>query len=365
MSSSEVLLEVRNLTVVRGGIQVLDVPSFVLNRNETVALIGPNGTGKSSFLLALAGLLPPKSGQIVFDKYSINPGHASTQYRRRLSMVFQEPLLFDTTVFENVAAGLKLRRLPKQQVRERVLACLERFHISHLEERSARKISGGEAQRTSLARAFATNPEIILLDEPFAALDPPSRQALSNDLDHVLRESGISALMTTHEQTEAFMLADRIVVMHQGTIIQSGTPSEIIEHPASEFVATFVGMDNILSGNVYGAEAGLFSIRIADQTLKIIGQARQGEPAVICIHPEQITVSLAAPGEDSSVINSMPGFVKRIVQMGSFSKLHLDCGFKLVASITNQSLERLALKTGMKVHASFKATAVHVFRKGK
>ena len=128
----------------------------VLQCNETVALIGPNGTGKFSFLLALAGLLPIKTGEILFRQEAIVPGFASTGYRRKLAMVFQEPLLFDATVFENVAAGLRLRRLGSSEINERVKACLERFRIAHLADRSARKLSGGEAQRTSLARAFAT-----------------------------------------------------------------------------------------------------------------------------------------------------------------------------------------------------------------
>jgi tungstate transport system ATP-binding protein len=177
------LLEIRNLTVARGGSRVLQIPSFALYANETVALIGPNGAGKSSFLLALAGLLPLESGEIVFRQQSIVPGFASTEYRRKLAMVFQEPLLFDMTVFDNVAIGLKLRRLGRREINERVKSCLDRFRIAHLADRSARKLSGGEAQRTSLARAFAANPEIILLDEPFVALDPPARQALSDDLD--------------------------------------------------------------------------------------------------------------------------------------------------------------------------------------
>jgi len=279
-------------------------------------------------------------------------------------MVFQEPLLFDTTVFENVAAGLKMRRLPKQQIREQVTTCLDRFRIAHLAERSARKISGGESQRTSLARAFATNPEVILLDEPFVALDPPSRQALGDDLEHVLRETGISAIMTTHEQTEALRLADRIAVMQLGNIIQSGSPTEIMDQPANEFVATFAGMENIFSGIVFEADLGLFSMDVGGQTMKVMGSATLKETAVICIHPEQVVISLINPEPDSSMRNVFCCRVSKIVQMGLFTKVYLECGFKLVASITNQSLELLALQTGSQVFASFKATAVHVFRKG-
>jgi tungstate transport system ATP-binding protein len=279
-------------------------------------------------------------------------------------MVFQEPLLFDTTVFDNVAVGLKLRHLGSREINKRVNACLDRFRIAHLAGRSARKLSGGEAQRTSLARAFATNPEIILLDEPFVALDPPARQTLSNDLEQVLRESGTTAILTTHEQLDALRLADRMVVMQQGEIVQSGTPSLVLNQPANEFVATFVGMENIFSGTVTGADNGLFSVSVAGQDMEIMGDGAPREPVVICIRPEHVVISLTNPETTTSTRNIFPGTVCKIVQLGLFTKVYLDCGFSLVASITNQSLESLVLQPGSQVFASFKATAVHVLRKG-
>jgi tungstate transport system ATP-binding protein len=364
MSAVEPLLEIRNLTVVRGGTRVLQIPSFVLHRNETVALIGPNGTGKSSFLLALAGLLPLESGEIVFRQQSIVPGFASTEYRRKLAMVFQEPLLFDLTVFDNVAVGLKLRHLSSREITERVTSCLDRFRIAHLAGRSARKLSGGEAQRTSLARAFATNPEIILLDEPFVALDPPARQALCDDLEQVLRESGTTAILTTHDQMDALRLADRMVVMEQGKIVQSGTPSSVHNQPANEFVATFVGMENIFTGTVTETDNGLFSVSVAGRTMEVMGDGAFQEAVVICIRPEHVVISLANPEGATSTRNIFPCTVSKIVQLGLFTKVYLDCGFSLVAAITNQSLDNLALQPGSQVFASFKATSVHVFRKG-
>jgi len=364
MSNVNPLLEIRNLQVARGGSRVLQIPSFILNASETVALIGPNGTGKSSFLLALAGLLPLESGEIFFRQRAIVPGFASTEYRRKLAMVFQEPLLFDTTVFDNVAVGLKLRHLSSREIHERVNACLERFRITHLAGRSARKLSGGEAQRTSLARAFATNPEIILLDEPFVALDPPARQALSDDLEKVLRESGTAAILTTHDQMDALRLADRMVVMQHGEIVQSGTPSSVNNQPANEFVATFVGMENIFTGTVTDADNGLFSVSVAGQNMEIMGDGAPQESVVICIRPEHVVISLTNPEATTSTRNIFPCTVTKIVQLGLFTKIYLDCGFSLVASITNQSLESLVLHTGSQVFASFKATAVHVFRKG-
>lgn len=357
------LLEIRDMTVDRGGVTVLQIPSFELHRNETVALVGPNGTGKSSFLLAMAGLLPLKSGEIEFKQQPIKPGFASTEFRRKLTMVFQEPLLFDTTVFDNVAAGLKLRHIGSREIKERVKCCLDRFRIAHLADRSARKLSGGEAQRTSLARAFATNPEIILLDEPFVALDPPARQALGDDLEQVLRECSATAILTTHDQVDALHLADRIVVMEHGKIVQSGTPSSVYSQPANEFVATFVGMENIFSGTVREADNGLFSVSFAGRTMEIMGDAVPEESVVICIRPEHVVISLTPPEAATSTRNNFPCTVSKVVQLGLFAKVYLDCGFSLVAAVTNQSCENLALRSGKHVYASFKATAVHVFRK--
>ena len=170
-----------------------------------------------------------------------------------------------------------MRRLGSSEITERVKACLERFRIAHLADRSARKLSGGEAQRTSLARAFATDPEIILLDEPFVALGPPARQALSDDLERVLRESGTAAILTTHDQMDALRLADRMVVMQHGKIVQSGTPSAVNNQPANEFVATFVGMENIFTGMVTEADNGLFSVAVADKTMEIMGDGAPHE----------------------------------------------------------------------------------------
>jgi len=364
MTTTDHLLEIRNITVDRGGECVLQIPSFILQHNETVALIGPNGTGKSSFLLALAGLLPIKAGEILFRQQAIEPGFASTEYRRKLAMVFQEPLLFDMTVADNVAVGLKLRHIGSREIEERVKSCLDRFRITHLADRSARKLSGGEAQRTSLARAFATHPEIILLDEPFVALDPPTRQDLSEDLERVLRESGAAAILTTHDQVDALRLADRMVVMQQGRIVQSGTPSEVNNQPANEFVATFVGMENIFAGIVTDSVNGLFSVSVADKTMDIMGEGAPNESVVICVRPENVVISLKNLEKTSSTRNIFACTVTKIVQLGLFTKVYLDCGFSLVASITNQSFESLGLQPGARVFASFKATAVHVFRKG-
>jgi tungstate transport system ATP-binding protein len=356
------LLEARNLAVDRGGVRTLDVPELHLDGGEVLALIGPNGAGKSTLLQALARLLPA-SGDIRCRGDVVATDGETFAYRRRLAMVFQEPLLFDTTVAENVASGLKIRGMPKGVIRTRVAETLELFGITQLAGRSARKLSGGEAQRTSLARAFAIRPELILLDEPFASLDPPTRLALTDDLVRILRSTGTAAIVATHDQLEALRMADRLAVVRGGRIVQTGTPSEVMNSPADEFVASFVGMENILAGTVSAAAEGLFTLDLPGGRLEIVGDARPGESAVACIHPENVVLTDAVPPH-TSARNVFPGRVERVVPLGLFAKIYIDCGFRLVASVTNRSLAELDLHSGSPVFASFKATAVHLFRKG-
>ncbi len=242
------ILEARNLKVIRGGSLLVDVPGMAIFEGETLSLIGPNGAGKTTLLQALSYLMKPSAGEILFRGQAVGAEQRILEYRRRLAMVFQEPLLFDTTVFGNVVSGLKIRGIGGAEARRMVEAQLERFGIAHLSDRSAKTLSGGEAQRASLARAFAISPEILFLDEPFAALDPPTREAIVTDLEKVLAETKITTVMATHDRNEALRLSDRIAIMEGGRIAQIDRPAVIMNRPVDEFVASFVGTETILEG---------------------------------------------------------------------------------------------------------------------
>src|SRR4030066_1151572 len=248
MGDSTTILEARNIEVKRGGTTILNVPSLLIEEGEIVALIGPNGAGKTTFLQTLSYLLKPFQGEIFFTGKKVETNHSVLEYRRRLAMVFQEPLLFDTTVFNNVASGLRIRGMKKKEMEDRVIEQLDRFGISHLSHRSAKTLSGGEAQRTSLARAFALQPEILLLDDPFSSLDPPARESLVEDLERILKLTKTTALIATHDRLEALRLSDRVAVMNRGKVLQIGPPDEVMNCPVDEFVATFVGVETILPG---------------------------------------------------------------------------------------------------------------------
>jgi tungstate transport system ATP-binding protein len=232
------ILKVEKLRIRRGGAQVLDLPDFSVAAEEKVAVVGPNGAGKSSLLLALACLLKRDSGTICFRGEPVTDG-GETAYRRKIAMVFQEPLLFDTTVIDNVAEGLRIRGKGREEARDAARDSLEVFKVGHLTGRSAHKLSGGEAQRVSLARAFAVRPELLLMDEPFSSLDLPTRIVLAEDLGRILHESGTAAIIATHDRIEAFHIVDRLVVMDGGKVVQEGRPAEVMAQPVNAFVAAF------------------------------------------------------------------------------------------------------------------------------
>jgi len=365
MTESTPILEARNLEVKRGGAILIHIPSLTLGEGEILSLIGPNGAGKTTLLQALSYLLKPFEGKIIFKGESVASNHSLLNYRRKLAMVFQEPLLFDTTVFNNVASGLRIRGMEKSEIHSRVTEQLERFGIKHLRTRSARTLSGGEAQRTSLARAFALQPEILLLDEPFASLDPPTRDSLIEDLESILQQTRTTAIFATHDRLEALRLSNRIAVMNGGSILQIGSPEEVMNRPANEFVASFVGVETILAGKVIKKDEGTFIASVSGREIEAVGDAHLGEAVVLCVRPENVTLLTRPSQEGTSARNIFPGKIVKTISLGLYQKVHLDCGFPLVAYVTNHSLRELSLKEGKEVKASFKATAVTVIRKGE
>jgi len=357
------ILEINGIKVERAGALLVDVPSLQIERGELLSLIGPNGAGKTTLLLTLAGLMKPTTGEISFRGRMIGSDVSIFDYRRNLAVVFQEPLLFNTTVFKNVASGLTIRGMEKEQIRRIVKDSLERFGIDHLCERSARTLSGGEAQRTSLARAFAIRPEILFLDEPFAALDPPTREALIEDVQTVLQDTHTTTIFATHDRTEALRLSDRIGVMKDGKILQIGVPEEVMNHPINEFVANFVGVETILKGKVIRKDEGSFITLVSDHEIEAVGDVKLGESVVLCIRPEDVTLYTASRSKTTSARNIFHGRITKITPLGFFQRVQLDCGFPLVAYVTRHSLDDLSLSEGKNVDASFKATAIHVVRK--
>jgi tungstate transport system ATP-binding protein len=360
--SSDTILQVNGMRVSRGGIPVLDIPEFSVRKGEFLSIIGPNGTGKSTLLLSLAGLVKRQGGTLRFKGKVVDNGTELLAFRRRLAMVFQEPLLFDSTVYDNVAAGLKIRGMQRAGIRPVTEENLALFGISHLSSRSACKISGGEAQRTSLARAFATDPELILLDEPFASLDPPTKEAIIEDLGRVMRERHTTAIMATHDRMDALRLSRRIAVMDGGRIVQIGTPSEVMHQPVNETVAIFVGIETMLAGEVRRSSGGVLEVGINGHNLYATGAFSLGDHVICFIRPESVMVFPPEHAAESSARNVFPGIVMKIQPIGLLFRIQIDCGFTVTAHVTQQAMDDLHIVNGMRMVAVFKATAVHVIR---
>lgn len=363
MSISTPVFEARDLQVIRGGSLILNIPTLAIADGEILSLIGPNGAGKSTLLQALSALLKPTRGRILFRGSEIGAQLPVLEYRRKLAMILQDPLLFDTTVYNNVASGLKIRGMKRDRIEPIVNRALERFGIAHLRDRSARTLSGGEARRASMARAFATEPEVLLLDEPFSALDPVIRESLIEDLEHVLHETRMTTIFVTHDRSEAFRLATRIGVMRSGEILQTGSPDEVMNRPLDEFVASMVGIETIIQGQVTRGSNGRVSVSVEGGEIHALGNMQPGERVTLCLRSENVT--LLNPGREGfgSEENVFSGRVVKITPFGLYRKILLNCGFPLVASVTNHSYSALSLKEGTVALASFDPVDVHVISK--
>ncbi len=231
------MISINNLIVQRNGRNVLKIDSLEIKRGETLAVIGPNGAGKSTFLLALADLIKPVQGEILFNERSIK-AWGELEYRRRIAFVFQDPLLMDMSVQDNIALGLKFRGVKNYQ--EPVIKWSKAMGVDSLLKRRAGQLSGGEAQRVSLARAFVLDPELLLMDEPFSAVDPQTRAQLLKDLSKVLAQDHRTTIFVTHNLKEAAQFGDRVAVMFDGELKQIGKPKQVREKPINKSVGEFL-----------------------------------------------------------------------------------------------------------------------------
>jgi len=357
----EKVLEVKNLIHEYDDKIILDIEEFELNRGEVLALIGPNGAGKSTFLRILNLLEKPSQGKVKI--FGIVPTNNKQKhiFRRRMAMVFQEPLLFKSSVYDNVSYGLRIRKKNKNSIKNKVLEALEKFGISHLINRQAGTLSGGEAQRVSLARALVLEPEILLLDEPFAALDQPTREELRNDLYKIIRRENQTTLHVTHDRNEALVISDNVAIINEGEILQRGRTEDVFNRPIDEFVANFLGVETILYGKITSKRDGLCIVNINNQKLEVVSDLEVGKRVITCIRPENVTLlkySLKAPL--TSARNSFVSTIKEISSYGLVYRVVMDCGFNLTSFITRESLDRLNLKIGEKIIASIKATSIHL-----
>ncbi|MED1950070.1 ABC transporter ATP-binding protein [Brevibacillus centrosporus] len=312
-----------------------------VEQGEFISFLGPSGCGKTTTLNMIAGFLDPDGGDLLIKGQRMN---GVPPYKRELGMVFQTYSLFPhMTVAENIAYGLKLRKIGKAEMQERVKRVLELVKLPNVADRYPKQLSGGQRQRIAIARALVIEPSLLLLDEPLSNLDAKLREELRDELKRLHQEIGVTTIFVTHDQEEALSLSDRIVVLNHGFVEQIGTPLEIYNQPASEFVHTFIGKTNRMEGEVIGVEGEQLTLRTKEgMTIHAGKQERpfaHGQKVVVFVRPEKILLTdTAGPG-----INQVEGQLQLASFLGSYTECEVRTGghtLSVKVQMSDRSAER-------------------------
>ncbi len=345
---SKALIRLSDLTMAFDGETVLDRLNLTINDREFLTLLGPSGCGKTTTLRIIAGFLTPDSGDVFFDGQRINN---LPPYKRKINTVFQKYALFPhLDVFDNIAFGLRISKLPKQEILDRVTEMLSIVSLKGFEHRKVTSLSGGQQQRVAIARALVNRPKVLLLDEPLGALDLRLRKDMQNELKRIQQAMGITFIYVTHDQEEALTMSDTVVVMDKGHIQQIGTPQDIYNEPQNAFVADFIGESNILDG-----------IMRADFCVEFFGHRYQcldkgfapNEPVDVVIRPEDI-----------DIVHPQNGLLLGTVTNVTFKGVHYDIivdlgGFKWLVQTTDFQ------PVGAEVGIQLEPDAIHVMKKSE
>ena len=316
---------------------VADV-SFEAQPKAITTLLGPSGSGKSTLLRLIAGLEVPDAGRVFIDGQDVTT--LSPQHRN-VGFVFQSYALFKhMTVADNIAFGMKIRRLPKAQVKERVAELLKLVQLPDFGARFPAQLSGGQRQRVALARALAIEPKVLLLDEPFGALDTQVRLELREWLHSLHERTGITTLLVTHDQEEALELSQHVVLLNQGKVAQADSPHELYDHPADEFVASFLGGANIIKSRVTDGAA-----KVGSQSVRAPSGAREGTPVQAFVRPHNIRVRRPQLGRDNDIDL---GKIERLTRVGGYVKVYvsLPSGESIVVLMAKAEVDQLSVEPG-------------------
>jgi len=323
---------------------------------ESVVLLGPNGAGKTSLLRSLAGLLPLSDGRVVLEDEVLEDvanGVRVVPQRRRIGFVFQDYLLFPhMTALDNVAFGMSARGKGRAEAQAKAREWLERVGVAHRASARARELSGGEAQKVALARALATQPRMLLLDEPFAALDMGARAQLRRDLRRHLSSFDGVRLLVTHDPVEALMMADHLIVLENGKVVQEGSTDELRTRPRSAYVARLVGL------NLYPARATPEGLELTSGATLMASGAPRGD-VFATVDPRAVALYRSKP--DGSPRNVWQGRVEDIDREGDRVRVQLEGAIPIIAEITTSALHDLGLRLGDQVWVSLKATEIDVY----
>jgi spermidine/putrescine ABC transporter ATP-binding subunit len=334
----------RNLVKRYGDVTAVSGVSLEVAAGDFVALLGPSGCGKTTVLRSIAGIVEPDEGEILLNGESLvgRPIHS-----RGAALVFQNYALFPhLSVFENVAFGLRMRRVARNELQRRVDEALNLVRLDALAKRLPGELSGGQQQRVALARALVIRPSLLLLDEPLSNLDARLREEMRGEVRRLQRELGVTAVLVTHDIEEAFSVADRIAVMHEGRIVQTGTPSEIYAAPTSRLVAEFVGHANLFEADTVEERGANVTLRVADITT----QVRKNDGAIlsgrvwIVVPPERIRLGATADGH----ANRYEAVIEEVTYFGGTSRVTLRLGALRLVALT-QNLGGETRRTGERI----------------
>src|SRR5277367_32300 len=322
-----------------GDVKALDNVSLKIGRGEFMTLLGPSGCGKTTLLKLASGFLAPDSGTVAIDGKCVND---VPTYKREIGMMFQNYALFPhMSVADNIAYGLKTRHVPRHDIRRRVAEALALVKLTGMEDRKPRQLSGGQQQRVALARALVINPTVLLLDEPFSALDKNLRASMQIELREIQRKLALTTIFVTHDQSEALSLSDRMAVMSEGKIRQLGTPLEVYRRPGDRFVASFVGDTNCLRGELLSVAADEAVVVLGGTQIKVPSERLSGAPPLapiyLFVRPERLRLSAAGePG-------TMTGHIVAQTYHGGHVDLQIACracgdGLLLVRAAGDQAM---------------------------
>ena len=325
--------------------------SLEITPGSFVTLLGPSGCGKTTTLRMIAGFESPDEGEIYLGEEPIN---ALTPNKRDTAMVFQSyALLPHYNIFDNVAYGLKLRKMDKDTIREKVTRILKLVGLEGMEERMTNQLSGGQQQRVALARALVLEPGVLLFDEPLSNLDAKLRVSMRTEIRRIQQEAGITAIYVTHDQSEAMALSDQIIIMEKGIVAQIGTPQEIYYHPASEFVADFIGEANFLRGKLTDKKGNEAVVTVEGTKVPVIGveSLSEGKDCTLVLRPESAVLA------DEGVL---PCRVIVSCFMGSYQNYHVMVGDTLVKITDFNPKNKKIYQVGEMAYVAFDKENVHV-----
>lgn len=346
---------------------VLDAELLLDDSAVVTVLFGPSGAGKTTLLRCLAGLEVLEAGHIRFQGTSWNAGAriAVPARDRRVGYLFQDHALFPHLgVHANVGFGLG--RTPRVERAPAIAAALRAAHADHLGDRTVAQLSGGEAQRVALARALAPRPRLLLLDEPLSALDAATRSSLRTELRRILVEQAVPTVIVTHDRAEALALADRVVVLVDGTVRQVSTAVDAFDRPTDPVVARVVGVETAIPATVMSTSDGVARVQVGGQRLTAAtpdDTLQPGTEVLVCIRAEDVSLQLAHTDSISSQRNQLDATVTSVATEGPLVRVDLDAGFRLTSYITRPAREDLAVSEGARLVAVFKGQAVHLIRR--